>query len=52
MGYLEGLMGQKEKIVFKTRQHWLVIVPKLVFVDGRNVRVERHVETGSALRAA
>ena len=30
MGYLEGLMGQKEKIVFKTRQHWLVIVPKLV----------------------
>jgi uncharacterized membrane protein YdbT with pleckstrin-like domain len=30
MGYLEGLMGQKEKIVFKTRQHWLVIVPKVV----------------------
>jgi len=28
------------------------IAPKLVFVDGRNVRVERHVETGSALRAA
>jgi uncharacterized membrane protein YdbT with pleckstrin-like domain len=30
MGYLEGLMGRKEEIVFKTRQHWLVIVPKLV----------------------
>lgn len=30
MGYLEGLMGRKEKIVFKTRQHWLVIVPRLV----------------------
>lgn len=30
MGYLEGLMGQKEKIVFKARQHWLVIVPRLV----------------------
>lgn len=28
------------------------IVPKLVFVDGKNVRVGRHVETGSALRAA
>ena len=26
--------------------------PKLVFVDSRNVRVEKHVETGSALRAA
>ena len=30
MGYLEGLMGRKEEIVFKTRQHWQVIVPKLV----------------------
>jgi uncharacterized membrane protein YdbT with pleckstrin-like domain len=30
MGYLEGLMGGKEKIVLKDRQHWLVIVPKLV----------------------
>ena len=30
MGYLEGLMGQREKIVFKARQHWLVIVPRLV----------------------
>ena len=30
MGYLEGLMGRKEKIAFKSRQHWLVIVPKLV----------------------
>lgn len=30
MGYLEGLMGRKEEIVFKSRQHWLVIVPKLV----------------------
>jgi hypothetical protein len=30
VGYLEGLMGQKEKIVFKARQHWLVIVPRLV----------------------
>jgi len=30
VGYLEGLMGQREKIVFKARQHWLVIVPRLV----------------------
>ena len=30
MGYLEGLMSEKEKIVFKTRQHWLTILPKLV----------------------
>jgi uncharacterized membrane protein YdbT with pleckstrin-like domain len=30
MGYLEGLMGGKEKIVLKERQHWLVIGPKLV----------------------
>jgi aspartate 1-decarboxylase len=28
------------------------IDPKLVFVDSKNVRVESHVETGSALRAA
>ncbi len=30
MGYLEGLMGRKEKIVFKARQHWVVIGPRLV----------------------
>ena len=30
MGYLEGLLGRKEKIVFKARQHWLVVVPRLV----------------------
>lgn len=30
MGYLEGLMGRREEIVFKSRQHWLVIVPKLL----------------------
>ena len=30
MGYLEGLMGRKEEIVFKSRQHWLTIVPKVV----------------------
>jgi len=30
MGYLEGLMSEKEKIVFKTRQHWLTILPKVV----------------------
>jgi uncharacterized membrane protein YdbT with pleckstrin-like domain len=30
MGYLEGLLGRKEKIVFKGRQHWLVVVPRLV----------------------
>ncbi|TKJ30675.1 MAG: hypothetical protein CEE40_04055 [Chloroflexi bacterium B3_Chlor] len=30
MGYLEGLMGQREEIVFKARQHCLVIVPKMV----------------------
>jgi uncharacterized membrane protein YdbT with pleckstrin-like domain len=30
MGYLEGLMGGKERIVLKERQHWLVIGPKLV----------------------
>jgi membrane protein YdbS with pleckstrin-like domain len=30
MGYLESLMGEKEKIALKERQHWLVIVPKLV----------------------
>jgi uncharacterized membrane protein YdbT with pleckstrin-like domain len=31
MGYLEGLMGRKERIVFKARQHWLFILSKLVF---------------------
>lgn len=30
MGYLEGLMAGEERIVFKTRQHWLAIVPRLV----------------------
>jgi uncharacterized membrane protein YdbT with pleckstrin-like domain len=30
MGYLEGLLGRREKIVFKARQHWLVVVPRLV----------------------
>lgn len=30
MGYLEGLMGQKERIVFKARQHWLFALSKLV----------------------
>jgi uncharacterized membrane protein YdbT with pleckstrin-like domain len=30
MGYLEGLMGRKEEIVFKTRQHWLAILRALV----------------------
>jgi uncharacterized membrane protein YdbT with pleckstrin-like domain len=30
MGYLEGLMGGKEKIVLKERQHWLVIGPRLL----------------------
>jgi uncharacterized membrane protein YdbT with pleckstrin-like domain len=30
MGYLENLMGQKEKIVLKERQHVVVIAPRLV----------------------
>lgn len=30
MGYLESLMGEREKIALKERQHWLVIAPKLV----------------------
>jgi uncharacterized membrane protein YdbT with pleckstrin-like domain len=30
MGYLEELMGGKEEIVFKTRQHWLAIVRTIV----------------------
>jgi membrane protein YdbS with pleckstrin-like domain len=30
MGYLESLMGEKEKIALKERQHWLVIAPKLL----------------------
>jgi uncharacterized membrane protein YdbT with pleckstrin-like domain len=25
MGYLENVLGQNEKVVFATRQHWLVI---------------------------
>jgi hypothetical protein len=30
MGYLESLMGAREKIALKERQHWLVILPRLV----------------------
>ena len=30
MGYLESLMGAREKIALKERQHWLEIVPRLV----------------------
>jgi uncharacterized membrane protein YdbT with pleckstrin-like domain len=30
MGYLEGLMGEKEKIVDKERQHWTLIAGQLV----------------------
>ena len=30
MGYLESLMGAREKIALKERQHWMVIVPRLV----------------------
>jgi uncharacterized membrane protein YdbT with pleckstrin-like domain len=30
MGYLESLMGAREKIALKERQHWLVIVPRFV----------------------
>ena len=30
MGYLESLMGEKERIALKERQHWLVIVPRSV----------------------
>jgi hypothetical protein len=30
MGYLEGLMGEKEKIVAKERQHWTLIAGQLV----------------------
>jgi membrane protein YdbS with pleckstrin-like domain len=30
MGYLEGLMGQKEKIIDKERQHWTVIARQLL----------------------
>jgi membrane protein YdbS with pleckstrin-like domain len=30
MGYLEGLMGEKEKIVDKERQHWTVIARQLL----------------------
>ena len=32
MGYLENILGQNEKIVFSTRQHWLVIWRPLVFM--------------------
>jgi len=30
MGYLESLMGRYEGIVFKTRKHWLVILPPIL----------------------
>lgn len=30
MGYLESLMGAREQIALKERQHWLEIVPRLV----------------------
>jgi len=30
MGYLESLMGRYEGIVFKTRRHWLVILPTIL----------------------
>jgi membrane protein YdbS with pleckstrin-like domain len=30
MGYLESLMGAREKIALKERQHWMVIVTRLV----------------------
>lgn len=30
MGYLESLMGRQEREVFRTRQHWLVILPSLL----------------------
>ncbi|MFQ5886543.1 MAG: PH domain-containing protein [Anaerolineae bacterium] len=30
MGYLESLMGRHEGIVFKTRKHWLVILPTML----------------------
>ncbi|HAL61525.1 MAG TPA: hypothetical protein DCP08_03850 [Chloroflexi bacterium] len=30
MGYLESLMGRHEGIVFKTRQHWLVVMPTIL----------------------
>ena len=30
MGYLEGLMGEKEKIVLKERQHWTLILRTVV----------------------
>jgi len=30
MGYLESLMGQYEGIAFKTRRHWLVILPTIL----------------------
>jgi len=30
MGYLEGLMGEKEKIVLKERQHWTLIFRTVV----------------------
>ena len=33
MGYVESLMGRNERIVFLTRQHWLVLA-LFAFVDG------------------
>ncbi len=32
MGYLESILGQNEKVIFATRQHWLVIGRTLFFM--------------------
>ena len=39
MGYLESLMGAREKIALKERQHWMVIVPRLVLWGAVSVLV-------------
>ncbi|MBI2845569.1 MAG: PH domain-containing protein [Chloroflexi bacterium] len=31
MGYLERLLGENEAVVFKTRQHWIVIIGSVLF---------------------
>ncbi len=33
MGYIETLMGQNERMLYLTRQHWIVLVPR-IFIDG------------------
>ena len=33
MGYVESLMGQNEKIVYMTRQHWITLLRNII-VDG------------------